>query len=193
MTHFAPLVQAPHAAPPVPHEAFDSEAYGSHAPFAVQQPFGHDVPLQVHCPLLHTWPAAHAVQAAPAVPHEWLAWEANASHVPAAVQHPLGHEIASHTHWPVVLLHSWPVGHATHAAPPVPHDMLDSEPYASHVLPGVQQPLAHCAPPQVHAPEAHDSPEAHAAQAAPPAPHEADDCEPKATHALPLQQPFGQE
>lgn len=78
------------------------------------------------------------------------------------------------------------------AAPPVPHDVLDSEPSASHVPPAVQQPL-HEDPPQVHAPEEHDCPEAHAEQAAPPAPHVPDDCDPKGTQVLPLQQPFGHE
>jgi hypothetical protein len=70
-------VQAAHAAPPAPHEAFDSEAYGSQAPLAVQHPFGHDTPLQPHVPLLvHTWPVPHPVQAAPPVPHEPLFWYA---------------------------------------------------------------------------------------------------------------------
>jgi hypothetical protein len=72
--HCAPLVHAAHAAPPVPHEPFDSPEYGSQAPFDVQQPFGHDAPLQPHTPLPHTWPVPHPVQAAPPVPHEPLFW-----------------------------------------------------------------------------------------------------------------------
>jgi hypothetical protein len=43
------------------------------------------------------------------------------------LQHPVAHEVASHTHVPVVVLHSWPDGHAPHAAPAAPHDALDCD------------------------------------------------------------------
>jgi hypothetical protein len=185
-------VQAAHAAPLVPHELLDSEANGSHAPLAVQQPFGHEVALQTHCPPLHAWPVAHPVQAAPPVPHDPLDWDANDSHVPLAVQQPLGHEVASQAHCPVVVLHSRPDPHATQAAPPAPHEALDSEALGSHVPAAVQQP-EHDEPPQVHAPAEHDCPDAHAAQAAPAMPHVPADCEANGTHVLPLQQPAGHE
>jgi hypothetical protein len=56
---------------------------------------------------------------------------------------PLGHP-----HTP--LLHVTPLGdvHAPHAAPPVPHMLVDWLAYASHVAP-LQQPLMHDAGPQV--------------------------------------------
>jgi hypothetical protein len=44
------------------------------------------------------------------------------------LQHPFGHEFASHTHAPVDVLHSCPVAHAAHAAPPAPQEAFDSEP-----------------------------------------------------------------
>lgn len=108
------------------------------------------------------------------------------------MQQPLGHDVASQTHAPLVVLHSWPVPHALQAAPPVPQELFDSEPSASHVPPAVQQPLQD-EPPQVQVPDEHDCPDAHAEQAAPPVPHVPDDCDPKGTHVLPLQQPFGHE
>lgn len=43
------------------------------------------------------------------------------------MQQPLGHEVASQPQVPLVLLQSWPVAHAAHAAPAVPHEALDSE------------------------------------------------------------------
>jgi hypothetical protein len=42
------------------------------------------------------------------------------------LQQPLGHEVASHTQTPVVVLHSWPWSQGEHAAPAVPHDVVDS-------------------------------------------------------------------
>jgi hypothetical protein len=86
----------------------------------------------------------------------------------------LGHEVASQTHCPFVLLHSWPVPHAAHAAPPVPHEPVDSEAYGSHVVP-LQQPM-HEPPPQLHVPFEQESPLPHAPHAAPPVPHCPDVC-----------------
>jgi hypothetical protein len=43
------------------------------------------------------------------------------------LQQPVGHEVALHTHLPDVESHSSPVGQAAQAAPPEPHDMLDSD------------------------------------------------------------------
>ncbi len=55
-------------------------------------------------------------------------------------QHPFGHEFASQTHCPVDVLHSCPVAHAIHGAPPAPHEVLDSLASASHVVP-LKQPM----------------------------------------------------
>jgi hypothetical protein len=44
----APLAHGPQRLPPVPHEFTFCPVYASHAPAAVQQPFGHDAALQMH-------------------------------------------------------------------------------------------------------------------------------------------------
>ena len=69
--HSCPEAQAAQAAPAVPHELFDSEPQGTQVE-PLQQPFGHVVESQKHCPvfLLHACPEAQAAQAAPAVPQE---------------------------------------------------------------------------------------------------------------------------
>ncbi len=108
-----PFVQDAQTWPPVPHWVGDSEEYGTHVPprVAVQQPFGHEVPSQTHCPasapiVLHSWPVPHAPHAPPPVPQEPLDSLAYASQVPLEVQHPVGHELASQTHCPVLSWHS---------------------------------------------------------------------------------------
>ena len=70
----ARVAQAPQAAPPVPHEAFDCEDERHARAFPVQQPFGHDAASQTHCPLvvLHSCPAVQAAHVAPPAPHEGL-------------------------------------------------------------------------------------------------------------------------
>jgi len=151
-----PFAQDAHAAPPVPHEDADSELHASHVPVAppLQHPVGQEVESQTHTPLflLHSSPVPHAPQLAPAVPHEALDSDAHASHVPVEppLQQPCGHEVASQTHWPVAMLHSLPDGHAPHATPPAPHEVLLSLESASHDVP-LQQP-AHAAPPHEHTP-----------------------------------------
>jgi hypothetical protein len=74
VAHSWPVAHAPQAAPAAPHDADDCEAYGSHAPLAVQQPFGQLVALHAHVPLLvsQRTPLPHVVHAAPPAPH-WLA------------------------------------------------------------------------------------------------------------------------
>jgi hypothetical protein len=117
--HSCPDAHAAHAAPPVPHELVDSDAYGSHVPFAVQQPFGHEVASHAHCPLaVHSRPIAHALHVAPAAPHDVLDSPASASHVLLMVQQP-GHDVPPQAHAPPE--HPSPVPHVLHAAPPVPH------------------------------------------------------------------------
>jgi hypothetical protein len=221
--HTCPEAQDPHAPPPVPHEMLVSDAYGSHVPVDVQQPFGHEVELHTHCPLpLHTWPDAHDAQAAPPAPHEELDslesdshvlpplqhpeqafpphehappehacpeeqalqalppapqsapdWEAKRTHE-LPLQQPVGQELASQTHSPVVLSHSCPDVHAAHAAPPAPHDAVDSEPYVSHVPvePPLQQPPAQVVALHAQVPEVvSQTPFVQPVHAAPPVPH----------------------
>jgi hypothetical protein len=161
----------------VPHAEGDSEEYGTHA-FPLQQPLGHELASQTHCPVdvLHSWPVPQAPQVAPFAPQEPLDSEAYASHVPLEVQHPLGHEVASHWQAPVLVLHSWPEGHTEHVAPLLPHDPVDSLVSASQAPPPPQHP-AHAPPPQVHAPLVHESPAPHALHEAPLVPHWDDDCD----------------
>jgi len=106
------------------------------------------------------------------------------------LQQPLGHEAASQTHCPLPL-HAWPAAQAAQAAPPLPHEELDSLESDSQ-LPPLQQP-GHDVPPHEHAPPEHACPPAHALQAAPPAPHRALDCDDWSTHVVPLQHPVGHE
>jgi len=188
----SPFVQDAHEAPPEPHNVADSEDNGTHV-VPLQQPVGHEVALHTHCPvvLLHCCPEAQDPHVPPPVPHEVFDSDPYGSHVPVDVQQPFGHEVESHTHCPLPL-HTWPDAHAEQAAPPAPHEELDSLENDSHVVPPLQQP-AHAVPPHEHAPPEHVCPEEQAPQAAPPAPQSASDWEVKGTHALPLQQPVAQE
>jgi hypothetical protein len=60
---------------------------------------------------------------------------------------------------PEVVLHVSPLGHAAHAAPPLPHIVLVWLAKGSHVLP-LQQPAEHEAASQVHVPFKQASPDA---------------------------------
>jgi hypothetical protein len=178
-SHSSPAAHAAHIAPPVPHELFDSEAYPSHTPPAVQQPLGHDVPSHTHFPtlVLHSCPDPHEAHVAPPVPHEPFDSDAYASHVPLLppLQQPFGHDVPSQTHCPLPVLHSRPDPHDLHDAPPEPHDEFTSLPSGTHVAP-LQQP-AHDPPPQLQVPLVHACPLPHSLQAAPPVPHTEVDCE----------------
>jgi len=72
-----PVPHAWHAAPPTPHLAFVSLAYGTQAP-ALQQPLGQvdalQVPVGAQTPLdvEQVCPVAHPAQAAPPVPQTVL-------------------------------------------------------------------------------------------------------------------------
>jgi hypothetical protein len=122
--HCWPEGHAPQALPSVPQATFVSDANGRHV-LPLQQPFGHDVELQTHCPaLLHSWPEAHAVQAAPPVPHCVLDSPEGATHAPEAQQP--AHEEPPQLHAPFE--HESPLLHAAHAAAPVPHCVADCEP-----------------------------------------------------------------
>ena len=121
MLHCWPEAQAPQVAPAAPHEAFDSDAYGSHVPAdpPLQHPFGHEVASQTHWPalVLHSSPAEQALHVAPAEPHEAVDSPAKGSHV-EPLQHP-EQEAPPHVHTP--LMHACPDPHPPHAAPPAPH------------------------------------------------------------------------
>ncbi len=123
--HIWPVPHAAHATPPVPHDVFVSDAYGSQV-LPLQQPFGHEVASQTHCPvfLLHSWPVAHAAHAAPAAPHDVFVSFASRSQVVLLVQQPL-HDVLLQVHTP--LEHVSPVLHAAQAAPAVPHDAADCD------------------------------------------------------------------
>ena len=170
--------QLVHEAPPVPHCAPVSEAYGTHV-LPLQQPLGHDVELHSQTPplppLTHSWPEAHAAHWAPLAPQELFVSLPTGSHV-FPLQQPSAQEFASQTHCPVVVLHSWPDGHPAQVAPLLPQELVDSAESASQLPVPVQQP-AHDPPPHVHAPLLHESPDPHALHAAPPVPHCEVDCD----------------
>jgi hypothetical protein len=69
----------------------------------------------------------HAAHATPPVPQADADCDEYATQV-LPLQQPLGHDLASQTQAPVVVLHSWPDGHALHANPPVPHVVVVSDP-----------------------------------------------------------------
>jgi hypothetical protein len=71
LLHFCPAAQPAQTAPPAPHAASDWSAYLMHVE-PLQQPSGHDVASQTHCPALHLCPGAHAAHFAPPVPQELL-------------------------------------------------------------------------------------------------------------------------
>ncbi len=135
----------------MPQEAFDSEAYGSHVPAAVQQPIGHEAALHTHCPedVLHVCPEGQATQATPLAPQDELDSIDSLSQLPPA-QQPL-HPMKAHEHVPP--LQFWNEPHAPHAAPPVPHSAFDWAEVATHVEPW-QHPLGHETPSQTQAPAA---------------------------------------
>jgi hypothetical protein len=139
----------------VPQELLDSDAYGSQAPAAVQQPIGHDVALHTHCPedVLHVCPEGQATHVTPLLPQDELDSIDSLSQLPPpppGVQQPL-HPVKPQEHVP--LLQFWNEPHAPHAAPPVPHSAFDWADVATHVVPS-QHPLEHEAPSQTHTPAA---------------------------------------
>lgn len=163
-----------HGAQAVPGAPQERSERVSHV-LPLQQPCGHDVASQTHCPACeqcrpgeHESPAphlqdpsdpqlfdtvgSHAKQVDPALPHMVTD---RGSHA-APLQHPLGHEVPSHTHCP----------------------------------PTQRCPGAHAVcPPHVHWPAVHPSAVAsQATQAPPPDPQVVAEA---ASHVLPEQQPLG--
>jgi hypothetical protein len=88
------------------------------------------------------------------------------------------------------VLHSWPEAQAEQLAPAAPHEPLDSEVYATQVVP-LQHPLGHEEASQTHWPVLllHSSPPPQASHVPPPAPQEELDSLAKASQVEPLQQP----
>ena len=174
----SPLEHGEHVAPAVPHEPPACDPQSSHVPVAppLQQPFAHDEPLQMQVPAFespdvsHTRFVPHGAHVAPAVPQVAPSL-AHGTQVPLGppLQQPFGHDVASHTHWPVEL-HSVPDGHAAHATPELPQELMFSWAYASHV-PLLQQP-AHAVPPQLQLPLVHVEVAEQLPQLTPPVPHE---------------------
>ncbi len=136
--HSWPVGHALHVVPPAPQEVVDSPENGSHVSPAVQQP-AQAVPPHVHAPPVHVPPLEHEPHAAPPMPHSDDDCPDGAMHCPPALQHPPGHDAALHTHCPAVL-HVWPVSHAPHVAPPVPHAAADCTLKGSHWPAALQQP-----------------------------------------------------
>jgi len=127
--HSWPVAHGPQVAPPVPHEPFDSEANASQVPLVppTQQPFGQVFGSHEQRPsVVSHRPFAHAAQAAPPAPHSEADCEEARMQV-APLQQPKGHEVASQAQRPVRASHSWPDSHRPHAAPPVPHEVFDSD------------------------------------------------------------------
>jgi len=124
LEHVVPVPQALQAAPAVPQvELLDVR----HWPVESQQPLGQEVALQTHAPPEQAWPVEHASQALPPEPHvvadcaDWAMQRCWAS------QHPFGQVVASQTHFPAVVSQVWPLAHAVHAAPAVPHAVADCD------------------------------------------------------------------
>jgi hypothetical protein len=105
-------------APAVPQDVGDWDPYASHT-LPLQQPLGHEVASQTHCPvaLLHSWPDGHAEHVAPLEPQEVLDSPESGWHAPP-LQQP-AHAPPPQLHTPLEQVS--PVPHALHAAPPVPH------------------------------------------------------------------------
>jgi hypothetical protein len=174
--HSWPGAHAPHAAPPVPHAPLFSAVM--HCPETSQQPVGHEVASQTHCPApLHSWPDAHAPHSAPPFPHEPADSPDSGSHAPPAVQQPV-QDKPLQVHAPSV--HASPDAQEPQAAPPAPHSVSFWVPKGTQFPVGSQQPFAHELASHTHWPllRLHSWPEAHDEQVAPPVPHDAGDCEP---------------
>ena len=175
----APVAQAEHAVPPVPHAEADVPGMQL---VPAQHP-AHDVPSQTHapaaqcCPLAHAGPlphrhappvhesvtcGSHTMHAAPAGPHALVA---AARHV-LPLQQPV-HEVASHTQKPPAqCCPATQLGPVPHAHPPDAHPSASAGSHAMHVFPPPphvevagalhvplwQQPLAHEVASHTHAP-----------------------------------------
>lgn len=160
-----------HALPPVPH------AVGlvpvSQKPNASQQPVGHEAALQtgpLQAPAEQESSGGHGKHALPPVPHAVVL--VPDSHFPKPSQQPVGHVVALQpAPWHAPLMHPSPGGQATHAFPPLPHEMVL---FPSSQTPAVsQQPVGHVEALQGggrHVPALQLSPGGHAEHPPPPFP-----------------------
>lgn len=150
--------QTAHAPPPVPQEPVD---WGSQMPF-LQQPPGHDVPLQMQAPLEQTCPiaqtgpepqphvppvqesarvASQAMHVAPSVPHV----EADGVTHVVPMQQPPGQEpLAPDVHVHLPLTHACPAPHGE----PLPHEQA---PIAEHRSAFTESHVTHASPPNPQA------------------------------------------
>jgi hypothetical protein len=194
--------------PSLPQSAF--VVPGWQMSWSSQHPLGHVVKLHVapvHTPLTHASPATHAAHAVPPVPQSFSVspvWQ-----FPDASQQPVGHVVALHAEASQVPAgHVSLAGHAVHALPPVPQNVVVVP--VSQTPEPLQQPVGHEAGPQVgawQAPPLHVSVAGHTVHAFPPVPHPVvlvpDSQKPRASqqpmghvegpHVMPLQTPAEQE
>jgi hypothetical protein len=167
-----PPPQLEQVPPALPHA--DVEVPSSHT-LPLQQPVGHVVALQLDAvtqrPEEQLCPPPQLVHEPPPLPHADV--EVPSSHT-LPLQQPLGHVDAEQlelaTHRPA--LHTWPLPHSTHCAPPVPHDVTLGDVSQS---PNLQQPVGqvlalHVEPP-THWLSEQRRPSAQALHASPPDPH----------------------
>ena len=169
LLHSSPAAQAAQAAPPLPQELFDSDAYGTQVEPA-QHPFAQATPPQLHCPVLvlHPWPETQAAQAAPPVPHAPWSCNANGTQIDP-LQQPPGQD-ARHTHCPALRLHWLPrrADRAGHTAAPARRVRLRGVGNARRAVAAAVRAAAS----QTHCPvlNLHSCPAAQAAQDTPPLP-----------------------
>jgi hypothetical protein len=184
LLHSLPALHVVQSAPPVPQALLAVPSWQT--PEASQQPVGQLVASHTQTPFTHSCPDAHATQAAPAAPHSAPVFPASQV-VP--LQQPVAQLAGAQYGMQACPLHwSWK-SQATHAAPPVPHELSAVPSWQFSVA--SQQP-----PPQVfashtHKPLRHSCPTAQATQAAPAVPQTAL-VAPVTQLPAALQQPVGQ-
>ncbi len=161
----------------------------------LQQPLGHDVESQTHCPLpLHSWPGTtQALQVLPDAPHIVFDSSAGVTHVPP-LQQP-GQLVPPQVQAPPE--QASPLLHFPQAAPPDPHSLPSAgwSLNSTHAPLASQQPAEQDVASQEHLPVrvSHVVPEAQGAHAAPPMPHSLGDSDANAVQIpLALQHPSGQ-
>ena len=93
------------------------------APF-MQQPAQLIVP-QLQAPLMQVWPAAQVPQASPREPQTVDDCDDCATQRPWPSQQPFGQVVGLQAQRPVAVSQVWPVAQAAHAAPAVPHVVVD--------------------------------------------------------------------
>jgi hypothetical protein len=207
-----------HAAPPAPHVASDGELHVA----PLQQPLGHEVVSQTHCPLWQRCPAAHGralpqvhepaehasasvgshvMQPPPEIPHALI--DIAVQVLP--LQQPIGHEVASQVHAPAKqCCPARQAAPAPQAHAPLVHESERTRSHCTHVDPPIPQPptegTVHALPLQQPVVHVWAQPEHTPASQVSPVPHGVHlaPAVPHAVcdggvHVLPLQQPVGHE